>query len=41
MLDKKISVEFKPVLSENMLDVQNFDKMFTDSEAINSVMPDK
>lgn len=41
MLQKKVPVEFKPALSENLLDVQNFDKMFTDSEEINSEIPDK
>ena len=39
LLGKKLSPEFKPKLSGNILDVSNFDKMFTSDEAVNSVMP--
>jgi len=35
----KIRPEFKPKLSENVLDVSNFDKMFTSDEAVHSVLP--
>jgi hypothetical protein len=31
--------EFKPKLSKNILDVSNFDKMFTSDEAVHSVLP--
>jgi len=31
--------EFKPKLSTNVLDVSNFDKMFTADEAVHSVIP--
>ena len=39
LLAKSINPEFKPKLSGNLLDVTNFDKMFTSDEAVNSVMP--
>ena len=39
LLGKKLNPEFKPKLSGNLLDVSNFDKMFTSDEAVNSVMP--
>ena len=39
LLGKKLNPEFKPKLSGNILDVSNFDKMFTSDEAVNSVMP--
>jgi hypothetical protein len=34
----KIEAPFKPTLSNNALDVQNFDKTFTNEEAIVSVI---
>jgi len=37
--EKTISSRIKPKLSGNIMDVSNFDKMFTDGEAIHSVMP--
>ena len=36
---REINPEFKPKLSQNILDVQNFDKMFTSEEAEHSVLP--
>jgi len=36
---KEIVPEFKPKLSKDMLDVSNFDKMFTSDEAAHSVLP--
>ena len=36
---REITPEFKPKLSQNILDVQNFDKMFTSEEAEHSVLP--
>ena len=39
LLEKKIQPEFKPKLSANIMDVSNFDKMFTSNEAVISVMP--
>ena len=39
LLSKSLNPEFKPKLSGNILDVSNFDKMFTSDEAVNSVMP--
>jgi len=39
LLSKQIVPEWKPTVSANILDVSNFDKMFTSDEAVNSVMP--
>lgn len=39
LLAKEIKPEFKPKLSKNVLDVSNFDKMFTSDEAVHSVLP--
>ena len=39
LLAKKIVPQFKPKLSANILDVSNFDKMFTSDEAAHSVLP--
>lgn len=39
LLSKSINPEFKPKLSKNALDVSNFDSMFTDDEAVHSVLP--
>jgi len=39
LLKRQIPPEFKPKLSGNVMDVSNFDKMFTDGEAKDSVMP--
>jgi serine/threonine protein kinase len=39
LVEKKIIPEFKPKLSTNLLDVSNFDKMFTSDEAVHSVLP--
>ncbi len=39
LLGKRISAPFKPKLSEDVLDVSNFDSQFTSEEAINSVIP--
>ena len=36
---KEITPEFKPKLSKDLLDVSNFDKMFTSDEAAHSVLP--
>ena len=36
---KQLDPEFKPKLTKNLLDVSNFDKMFTSDEAIHSVLP--
>lgn len=41
LLKRQIVPEFKPTLSKNIMDVSNFDKMFTSEEAVNSVMPQK
>jgi hypothetical protein len=38
LLKMKIEAPFKPTLSANVLDVQNFDKQFTSEEAIVSVI---
>lgn len=38
LLKTKIEAPFKPTLSQNVLDVQNFDKQFTNEEAIVSVI---
>jgi hypothetical protein len=32
-------MEFKPKLSKDIMDVSNFDKMFTSDEAAHSVLP--
>jgi len=39
LMKRQLPVEFKPKLSGNVMDVSNFDKMFTDGEAAHSVMP--
>lgn len=39
LVNKQIPTEFKPKLSGNVLDVSNFDKMFTSDEAKDSVIP--
>jgi serum/glucocorticoid-regulated kinase 2 len=39
LVDKQIEAPFKPKLSEDVLDVSNFDQQFTSEEAINSVIP--
>lgn len=39
LLARQITPEFKPKLSSNILDVSNFDKMFTSDEAAHSVLP--
>jgi serum/glucocorticoid-regulated kinase 2 len=39
LLAKEIEPEFKPTLSQNIMDVSNFDKMFTSDEAAHSVIP--
>lgn len=39
LLKKGLNPEFKPKLSKNILDVSNFDKMFTSDEAVHSVLP--
>ena len=36
---KEITPQFKPKLSKDLLDVSNFDKMFTSDEAAHSVLP--
>jgi hypothetical protein len=38
LLKQKIEAPFKPTLSTNVLDVTNFDKTFTNEEAIVSVI---
>ena len=38
LLKMKIDAPYKPTLSKDALDVQNFDKQFTDEEAIVSVI---
>jgi hypothetical protein len=38
ILKCKIEAPFKPTLSENSLDVTNFDKTFTNEEAVVSVI---
>lgn len=39
LVGKELVPEFKPKLSKNSLDVSNFDSMFTDDEAVHSVLP--
>jgi len=39
LIAKRIEAPFKPKLSDNVLDVSNFDSQFTSEEAINSVIP--
>jgi len=39
LVNKQIPTEFKPKLTGNVLDVSNFDKMFTSDEAKDSVIP--
>lgn len=39
LLSKQYDMEFKPKLSKDILDVSNFDKMFTSDEAAHSVLP--
>ena len=41
LFQKEIVPQFKPKLSNNKLDVSNFDKMFTNDEAVFSVLPQK
>jgi hypothetical protein len=38
LIKMKIEAPFKPTLSDNSLDVTNFDKTFTNEEAIVSVI---
>ena len=38
LLKQKIEAPFKPTLSSNVLDVSNFDKTFTNEEAVVSVI---
>ena len=39
LLAKDMKPEFRPKLSKDILDVSNFDEMFTQDEAIHSVLP--
>jgi serum/glucocorticoid-regulated kinase 2 len=39
LVEKSIEAPFKPKLSEDVMDVSNFDQQFTSEEAINSVIP--
>jgi len=39
LVDKQIEAPFKPKLSDDVMDVSNFDQQFTSEEAINSVIP--
>ncbi len=39
LLNKSLKAPFVPELSQNKLDVSNFDKQFTSEEAVNSVLP--
>ena len=39
LVSKRLHPPFKPKLSEDVLDVSNFDSQFTSEEAINSVIP--
>lgn len=39
LLEKQLDAPFKPKLSDDLLDVSNFDAQFTGEEAINSVVP--
>lgn len=39
LVNKRLHAPFKPKLSEDVLDVSNFDSQFTSEEAINSVIP--
>ena len=39
LLGKRITSPFKPKLSEDVLDVSNFDSQFTSEEAMHSVIP--
>jgi serine/threonine protein kinase len=39
LLKRNIPTEFKPKLSKDVMDVSNFDKMFTSDEAAHSVLP--
>ena len=36
---RQLTPDFKPKLSKDVLDVSNFDKMFTSDEAAHSVLP--
>ena len=38
IMRKKAVPQFKPTLSKDILDVSNFDKVFTSDEAVNSVL---
>ena len=39
LVEKNLEAPFKPKLSDDVLDVSNFDAQFTGEEAINSVIP--
>jgi serum/glucocorticoid-regulated kinase 2 len=39
LVGKKIEPPFKPRLTDDLMDVSNFDQQFTSEEAINSVIP--
>lgn len=39
LVNKEIEAPFKPKLSDDIMDVSNFDQQFTSEEAINSVIP--
>jgi len=39
LVDKQLEPPFKPKLTDDLLDVSNFDNQFTSEEAINSVIP--
>jgi len=39
LLAREIESDFKPKLSKDVMDVSNFDKMFTSDEAVHSVLP--
>jgi len=39
LLNKSLHPPFKPILSDDIYDVSNFDQQFTSEEAINSVIP--
>ena len=39
LVNKEIEAPFKPKLSDDVMDVSNFDQQFTSEEAINSVIP--
>lgn len=39
LIERNITPEFTPKLSGDVMDVSNFDKMFTNDEAVHSVLP--